>query len=94
MPQIAQRYAEQAKGKGKVQKKGIGKRKLSLLSSSLPAKRTCSQQPAASMPALLPAACVSVSVLDLDSLVHVPVSVGPEGEAEGLVTVEVMVPMH
>ena len=85
-PQITRRYKEKTKEQDKEQKKKNGKQKPSHSFISRPAKRARSPQPAASAPAPVPTACVTVA--DLDTLVHVPVVVGPEVDAGEQVTLE------
>ena len=87
--QVAQRYRRKTKETGKKQNTVNGKRKASSYSLRLrPSKHVCSQPPAAST--LAPVSASPVSVLDLDSLVHVPVIAGPESETEDVVTVEAL----
>ena len=85
--QIALRYKEKSKAKIKANSNATGKGN-SLPSSTRPAKHTRGLQPAVSMavPAMLP----RMSVTDLASLVHVPVVVGSECEADSLITVEAL----
>uniref|UniRef100_A0A7S2D2B4 Uncharacterized protein n=1 Tax=Haptolina brevifila TaxID=156173 RepID=A0A7S2D2B4_9EUKA len=79
----------QTKETGKKQNTVNGKRKASNSSLCLrSSKHFCSQSPAAST--LAPVSASPVSVLDLNSLVHVPVIVGPECETDYVVGVEAL----
>mmetsp|Transcript_3122 Transcript_3122/g.6676 ORF Transcript_3122/g.6676 Transcript_3122/m.6676 type:complete len:135 (+) Transcript_3122:274-678(+) len=87
--QVAQRYRWKTKETGKKQNTVNGKRKASNSSLCLrSSKHFCSQSPAAST--LAPVSASPVSVLDLNSLVHVPVIVGPECETDYVVGVEAL----